>query len=119
MANAIRGNSKLSVAEFSGGTSALNGHTSFFAKQGSVTEALRDIAGVKAAQPWIPFWCLTEQGGMLEWNADLRRHGFGVPPPVYGKLKVMGCQSFAPTMHSWLYPGDAGCGIFLVKRFED
>jgi hypothetical protein len=118
MARLTRSDDRTAIGELSAGTSALSGQST----QGGaapVTEFLHDLATDRALTPWIPFWRLSEQGGQLDWNAATDQLGQPIPQQVFERLQVMGFRDFGPAVHSWLCPGDAGCGVAMSIRVDN
>jgi len=67
----------------------------------SVTSDRRELA------PWIPYWCLQDRGGYLNWTCPLDNRS---TPPDRGMVARMAAMRIekSPELHSWLYPGTAG-----------
>jgi nucleoside phosphorylase len=67
----------------------------------SVASDRRELA------PWIPYWCLQDRGGYLNWTCPLDNQS---TPPDHGTMVQMAAMGVEKSdeLHSWLYPGTAG-----------
>lgn len=115
MARFVKRNDEVAISEIAAGTSALSASATPSGPSGG-TDLLRDLTTDKALTPWIPFWRLDEQGGLIDWNAALDRMGTAIPPAIFAQLSAFGVQDFGPAIHSWLC---LGCGIAAVRRYAE
>jgi serine/threonine protein kinase/tetratricopeptide (TPR) repeat protein len=82
-----------------------------------ITEMLRALSGETQIKPWIPFWRLSDFGGILNWDASMYRFSKDdIAPQAHPISRMREVDELASVEHSWLCPGDGGCGIATAWR---
>lgn len=79
----------------------------------SMTDLLRSVAGgIPDFGPWIPFWCLQEAGGEINWTTPVDNRS--TPPDQMARF-----HGFSSSVsQGWLFPGDGGPGIAPAFKFD-
>lgn len=109
------GDGQVGISELAAGTSALPAQA-VTGKASTVTSLLHDLTSDRQTKPWIPFWRLTEQGHLLDWNATPNRFGNPINSADPASHSSMGFIDVAEATNSWLCPGNAGCGLATSQR---
>jgi tetratricopeptide (TPR) repeat protein len=79
----------------------------------SMTDLLRSVAGGNPEfGPWVPFWCLREAGGQINWTTPFDNRS--TPPDNMARL-----HGFSSSVsQGWLFPGDGGPGIATAFKID-
>jgi len=81
-----------------------------------VTGLLQAVASSRSdLAPWIPFWCLQECGGHIDWTCPLDNPSTQPPEQALAQLPPKAHRS---DLQTWLYPGTGGWGVRHVVRLE-